>query len=233
MIATFYECSSLNSFPNISNWDINNIKDISYIFYNCSSLDLLPDISKWFFKFQSNYLKFKDFFFHFTDIISYSFKNHNYLSFKLFFQNEDKLKIINDKLFTYLLFSDFDFVNNDQINFEKFFNYLQYLPDTSEWTYTIIENIDNNLKGSLNTPKIYNELFENWSNMNFNQKDTFSSIDNFISFSNNSNNNQGNISQNFSNKNLIDLKDNSNSLNNDTFYNNNSSNDEYYEYFYD
>ena len=133
----------------------------------------------------------------------------------------------------YLLFSDFDFVNNDQINFEKFFNYLLYLPDISKWTYKTIEDIDYNLQASSYISKSYNVLFEDWSNMNFNQKDTFSSIDNFISFSNNSNNNQGNISQNFSNKNLIDLKDNSNSLNNDTFYNNNSSNDEYYEYFYD
>ena len=32
---------------NLSNWNINNVTDISYLFYNCSSLSSLPDISKW------------------------------------------------------------------------------------------------------------------------------------------------------------------------------------------
>ena len=43
----FYNCSSLISLPDISNWNTNNVIDMSYIFYNCSSLISLPDISKW------------------------------------------------------------------------------------------------------------------------------------------------------------------------------------------
>ena len=235
MIGTFYECSSLNSFPNISNWSINNIKDISYIFYHCSSLDLLPDISKWIIKFKSNSLKFISSSYSCLTYISFSIKNHPFLFLQLIIllvKHKDLSEKIYDKLFTYLLFSDFDFVNDDQINFDIFFNYLLYLPDTSKWTYKTIEDIDYKLQTPSYIPEPYNELFENFSNIISNQKHTFSSIDNSILFSNNSNNNQENISQYFSNKKLIDLKDNYNSLNNDTFYNNNNLN-EYYEYFYD
>ena len=43
----FYGCSSLESLPNISKWNIENIIDISGLFYKCSSLKYIPDISKW------------------------------------------------------------------------------------------------------------------------------------------------------------------------------------------
>ena len=41
----FYE--SLKTIPDISNWDISNVTDISGIFYGCNSLTSVPDISKW------------------------------------------------------------------------------------------------------------------------------------------------------------------------------------------
>ena len=43
----FYECSSLSSLPDISNWDTKNVTDMIYMFRGCSSLNSLPDISKW------------------------------------------------------------------------------------------------------------------------------------------------------------------------------------------
>ena len=43
----FYECSSLNSLPDISKWNTSNVNDMSGMFRNCSSLNSLPDISKW------------------------------------------------------------------------------------------------------------------------------------------------------------------------------------------
>ena len=43
----FYNCKSIDSLPDISNWNIERIKDLSYIFYGCSKLKSLPDISKW------------------------------------------------------------------------------------------------------------------------------------------------------------------------------------------
>ena len=43
----FSECSSLISIPDISKWNIDNVKDMRYMFSECSSLITLPDISKW------------------------------------------------------------------------------------------------------------------------------------------------------------------------------------------
>ena len=42
----FSYCSSLESLPDISKWNLTNIKDISYIFNECKSLKSFPDISK-------------------------------------------------------------------------------------------------------------------------------------------------------------------------------------------
>ena len=43
----FYNCSSLISLPDISNWNTGNVKDMSWMFSHCSSLISLPDISNW------------------------------------------------------------------------------------------------------------------------------------------------------------------------------------------
>ena len=43
----FYGCSSLSSLPDISNWNTNNVTDMSYMFDGCNSLTSLPDISNW------------------------------------------------------------------------------------------------------------------------------------------------------------------------------------------
>ena len=36
----------INKDLDLSKWNTNNVKDMSYLFYNCSSLSSLPDISK-------------------------------------------------------------------------------------------------------------------------------------------------------------------------------------------
>jgi len=43
----FNNCSLLESLPDISKWNINNIANMSDLFNNYSSLESLPDISKW------------------------------------------------------------------------------------------------------------------------------------------------------------------------------------------
>ena len=43
----FYECNSLISLPDISNWNTSNVKNMSNMFYGCNSLISLPNISKW------------------------------------------------------------------------------------------------------------------------------------------------------------------------------------------
>ena len=43
----FYNCKSLNSLPDISKWNTNNVNNMSGMFFNCESLISMPDISKW------------------------------------------------------------------------------------------------------------------------------------------------------------------------------------------
>ena len=47
MNGLFAGCSSLKELPDISKWNLSNVKDISNLFSGCSSLEKLPDISKW------------------------------------------------------------------------------------------------------------------------------------------------------------------------------------------
>jgi len=41
-----YKCSSLESLPDISKWDISNVNNMSFLFAECIYLQYLPDISK-------------------------------------------------------------------------------------------------------------------------------------------------------------------------------------------
>ena len=43
----FYNCVSLASLSDLSEWSTNNVADFSRMFHNCVSLSSLPDISKW------------------------------------------------------------------------------------------------------------------------------------------------------------------------------------------
>ena len=38
----FYNCSSLNSLPDISKWNTSNVNDMSYMFDGCSKLSKIP-----------------------------------------------------------------------------------------------------------------------------------------------------------------------------------------------
>jgi surface protein len=43
----FCECNSLESLPDISEWNTSNVADMRNMFYGCNKLKKLPDISKW------------------------------------------------------------------------------------------------------------------------------------------------------------------------------------------
>ena len=43
----FYNCVSLTSLPDLSEWNTNNVTDFSGMFHNCASLSSLSDISQW------------------------------------------------------------------------------------------------------------------------------------------------------------------------------------------
>ena len=44
MTFLFRKCSSLKCLPDISNWNTYNIKYIKGMFFECSNLEILPDI---------------------------------------------------------------------------------------------------------------------------------------------------------------------------------------------
>ena len=43
----FFDCNSLSYVPDISNWNTQNVTNMSHMFFDCKSLLYLPDISKW------------------------------------------------------------------------------------------------------------------------------------------------------------------------------------------
>ena len=47
MNSMFQYCSSLETLPDISKWDTTNVTEMNYMFAHCSSLKSIPDISKW------------------------------------------------------------------------------------------------------------------------------------------------------------------------------------------
>ena len=50
----FYNCSSLQSLPDISKWNTYSLENIHGIFNGCRSLISLPDISNWNTKYVEN-----------------------------------------------------------------------------------------------------------------------------------------------------------------------------------
>ena len=223
MIGTFYKCISLKSFPDISNWNIFNIKDISFIFYCCSSLKLLPDVSKWIYLFNNKFLFIDKI--NYFNILNNMNKKHPFFFKTILSYEEDKLEKIKYKLLNYLLFSDFNDFDDKEISldYEILFNYLLELRSTCEWSYKTIEDIDDKLQQSSSVSQ-YNHLSEAFSNMIFNGKYISLSTNHYIS-SISKDNNQKSNSQDSSSQNLIDYKDENQSLDN--------SLNEYYEHFYD
>ena len=43
----FFSCSKLIYFPDISDWNTNNVKAMSGMFAECIMISSLPDLSKW------------------------------------------------------------------------------------------------------------------------------------------------------------------------------------------
>ena len=80
----FFNCTSLLSLPDISNWNISKVSNMKFMFYKCISLISLPDISNW----------------NITNANTIKMRNNPYLKRPKFFQNNSNF--IN--LFIYSLF---------------------------------------------------------------------------------------------------------------------------------
>ena len=53
----FYECSNIKIIKNIENWQLPNIKDVSYMFCDCAKLDV--DLSNWDLTHIKDFLKYQ------------------------------------------------------------------------------------------------------------------------------------------------------------------------------
>ncbi len=47
MNSMFFGCSSLESLPNLTNWNINKVENMNYMFAGCKSLKSFPDLTNW------------------------------------------------------------------------------------------------------------------------------------------------------------------------------------------
>ena len=92
----FFNCQSLTSLPNISKWNIKNIKDMSYLFGGCESSISIPDMSKW----DIRNVKYKRYMFRYShslmslpNICSMDFDDY----FKAYSDDSNFINCINEK----------------------------------------------------------------------------------------------------------------------------------------
>jgi len=133
----FAGCSSLKELPNISKWDIQNVKDIGSMFTGCTSLITLPDISIWNTK---NIINMNGLFLNCSslkslpDISKWNINNVNDISFM--FNSCLSLESLPD-------ISHWNIANVNNIS-GLFYDCssLKYLPDISKWNTNNINYMD-------------------------------------------------------------------------------------------
>ena len=129
----FCNCSAMTSFPDISKWNIKNVIDMNHMFSGCSSISYFPDISKW----KSINVK----------KIDYMFSNCVKLKKKPYLPkwNFDEFVIYKKRVFEGCILVEFGPKNKKESN--KFF---EYIDNKIELFYKILYKILNYLE------KIYN-----------------------------------------------------------------------------
>ena len=138
MSELFCECSSLELLPDISKWEMNNIKYINRMFLNCSSLLFLPDISKWNIKNKiniNNIFKGCTSLLIFPDISKWNFLNNLKLE-----ESSSLLSLTKENIL----------IDSDNINSSDFLNKPEKINHTNE--YNNVKNVDFSvLNDSLNS----------------------------------------------------------------------------------
>ena len=132
----FSTCYSLINMPDISKWNISKVKYMDYLFWGCTKIKSLPDISKWD---TSNVENINYLFFNcilvslLPDISKWNTSNIKYLSHT--FGNCSSLIVLPD-------ISIWDMKN--AVTIDNLFigcKNLFFLPDISKWNLTNIKNI--------------------------------------------------------------------------------------------
>ena len=179
MSKVFNECSSLLSIPDISKWNTSKVKDMSYLFSGCYSLSKLPDISKWDTK---NVIKMNGMF--------------NGCSSIVFLPNISIWKIDNLKEIDLIFYGCTSLLIH---------------PDISKWNFNKIKNID--LNSEIEDQNLYSISINSLS-----KKDSISIV----------NSNSDEDLKKFLEKNIVYA----NYLHRNNFYRE-EMNDDYFEKFYD
>ncbi len=132
----FYNCTSLISLPDISEWKTDKVIDMSELFYNCSSLKSLPDISKWK---TNNVINMNKIFYRCSSLISLP---------KISKWNTSKVKDMHGLFYncsSLISLPDISkWKTNNVINMSEIFYYcssLSSLPDISLWDTSKVEDI--------------------------------------------------------------------------------------------
>ena len=148
----FYNCSSLIYLPDISNWNIDSVNDLSFLFCGCESLVSLPDLSKW----NTSKVKNMEYMFfgcssllYLPDISKWNINNVTNLSY--LFSNCCSLKKLPDIS---------KWKTNNILNVKYLFyncTSLISLPDISKWNIANLQEFDcifQNCSSLINFPNI-------------------------------------------------------------------------------
>ena len=136
----------------VSNWDVSNVTDMSWMFYNCSNLKSIGDISKWD---VSNVTNTCDMFVNCSSLENLNLSNWNVSNIKnmsRMFYECCKLKSVGD-------LSKWDVSNVETMNRMFFGCKILTINDLNNWNITNVERMTLMFKNSgiTNIPKWYKE----------------------------------------------------------------------------
>ena len=166
----FYGCSSLTELPDISNWDTSKVTDISNIFRKCTRLESLPNISKW----NTNKVLDMSYIFHeCTSLKSLSpiseWKTNNVTNMSYMFYNCSSLVML-----PYISKWDTSNVENMSYMFYGCSSLNEIDEDISNWNTDKVKDISNmftKCNSLLNIPDISNWRICNGNKVNYMKND--------------------------------------------------------------
>ena len=158
----FYNCTSLNTLPDISEWDTKNVNNMSYMFSGCRGLISLPDISKW----------------NTENVTTMSYMFSNCISLKTLPDiskwNTKNVREINDMFYdcdSLISLPDISKWNTNNVNNISCMFYgcssLKILPDISKWNTKNVTNIKGIFSGCIFIPDITKLDTQNVTDMSY------------------------------------------------------------------
>ena len=158
----FYNCTSLNTLPDISEWDTKNVNNMSYMFSGCRELISLLDISKW----------------NTENVTTMSYMFSNCISLKTLPDiskwNTKNVREINDMFYdcdSLISLPDISKWNTNNVNNISYMFYgcssLKILPDISKWNTKNVTNMKGIFSGCIFIPDITQLDTQNVTDMSY------------------------------------------------------------------